>query len=517
GAALTVAIVLGRRWRTSLRCGPTCQRVGTLGILLAALLGGLNLVAYGRVACRPSHGAVRENLEELERPDVLIVLFDALRRDHVSSFGYDRPTTPNIDRLFEESWVFTQAYVPSTYTSPSVVSLFTGLYPSSHRFVEVLSVIPDAAPTLAEHFRSYGYATAAFVANGTITPSGGFDQGFEYYFPAGAPAWCRHQRTAFEQIIIRLLRPNDAACAQRISREAARWMRANADRPRLAYIHYLEPHHPYTPAPEDREAVAPGAPPGPASPYHFADFKHLVDCAGCADWECLAHPPTYPASELEGMIANYDGDIRMGDRYFGQLLRDLAGQGVLDCGHLVFCTDHGEEFGDHHGWAHVNSIYEEMTACPLMYRPPGGLAETRTVDHPVGLLDLIYTLCLRIGFETPPMHQGVEIPELLPQERRGREQPVLSELPDKLFSLRLRDWKLVRRGCPENPTWRLFDLGSDPRESRDLSADFPDTVAYLRAYLEGLVASYEQTSLGHVDRAVDSELLRQLKDLGYIK
>ena len=493
------------------------SRAAPTAALLAVVLIVVNAAVFWRVMAVSDSVGLRPDAAQGERPDVVVILVDTLRRDHLSCFGYNRPTSPNLDRLYGESWVFTNAYVPSTYTTPTVASLFTGLYPSSHRILDRMAIIPETAPMLAEHFRSYGYATGAFVANGTITARCGFAQGFETYFPMGTQAWCRRQRTAFEQIIIRALRPNDAHLAYRITAEASRWMQENAGRPRFAYIHYMEPHEAYRPSERDRSAVAPDAPPGPHRPPNFVDYRDQLAGTGCQDWECLPDPPRVSPQDLEGMVANYDGEIRSVDRYIGRLLDDLADQGVLDRCELVFCSDHGEEFGDHHGWAHVNSIYEEMSACPLMYRPPGGLPKTRTIARPVGLLDVIPTLCSRAGIEAPPIHQGLEIPELLGRDHRGPAQPVLCERPDQLFSLRLHDWKLIRRGALDEPEWRLFDLGTDPLEQCDLAADHPDTVSYLRAHLEGLVLAYEETSLGAVSRNVDPELLRQLRDLGYIK
>jgi arylsulfatase A-like enzyme len=495
---------------------------GALGIGAAVALLIVTAVlvwsAYPRGAAQV---AVREDAASRGRPDVFVILIDTLRRDHLSGFGYQRPTSPNIDRLLDDSYVFTAAYTPSTWTIPSVASLFTGLYPTSHRIKSAVHRVPEDAPTLAEHFRSYGYRTGAFVANHIITRSNGYAQGFETFFPEPPPWWTYRRRTAFERVATRLRRPGDADRGQRINREALRWLAATPGEPHFVYLHYMEPHSPYAPQQRALDAVAPGAPWGPADPPFFNDYKETIADPGCRDWECLENPPTLPPREVEGMVARYDGEIYAVDRAIGDFLKGLSEIGLLERSHVLFLTDHGEEFGDHQGWFHGNSIYEEMTGSPTAYRPPGGLPGdiegARVIERPVAILDLASTLCCLLGFETPPMHQGRRIPELFGESPPEGETPVLSELPPWLYSLRLGRWKLIRRGSTGSPNERLYDLSADPLERMDLSVELPDTLAYLRGYLEGMLADFSQTSLDEVTATSDPELLERLKTLGYIR
>ncbi len=491
---------------------------GPAGITLAVALIAANALAVSLALPRTPRIDVGDEARLEERPHILVVLVDTLRRDHLSGFGYDRPTSPNLDALYAESWRFANAYTPSAWTIPSVASIFTGLHPGAHRIREAFDRIPDYAPTLAEHLRSYGYQTGAFVANKLVTTTNGFNQGFGRFFPPGAPWWCRNQRTALEQLVTRAIRTGNTARGWRINQEALRWIRGKSDRPCFAYIHYMEPHAPYAAPEKDREAVAPGAPAGPLTPPNFLDYSARIAEPGCWDWECLPETPTLPPDQLEGMVANYDASIHLVDRRIGDLMRELDEMGVADRAHVIFCSDHGEQFLDHSGWGHGKSIYEELTGCPLAYRPPGGLPSGGgVVERPVSLLDMLRTVCLLAGLEAPPLHQGEEIPELLAAGTRGADRPILSEIVPRLYSMRYRNWKLIRRGSPDSPEWRLFDRRTDPGEQVDLAAVLPDTLAYLQGYFAGLQAKYEQTSLREVESRVDPEMLRQLRDLGYIK
>jgi arylsulfatase A-like enzyme len=521
GAALAAAIVLARRAGRLVRRETWMRGTrglwGAAGIALGALILAANAALVAVHFPRPARIAVRADAAARARPDVFIILVDALRRDHVSYFGYERPTTPNIDRLLAESAVFTAASTPSTWTIPSVATLFTGLYPSSHRVTGAFNRIPAEAPVLAEHFRSYGYRTGGFVANEILSGANGFAQGFETYFPPSPPWWTYHLRTAFERLATRVRKPQSASQGWRITNEFLRWLRATPNQPHFAYIHYLDPHSPYTPPAEDLRAVAPDAPPGPSQPPLFRDHEKELRDPACRDWECLANPPTLPPEKLAGMVARYDGEIHNTDRRIGRLLDELRRTGELDRCHIVFLTDHGEEFDDHHGWYHGNSIYREVSACPMAYRPPGGIAGGRTIGRPVPAIDMIYTLCGLAGIETPPVHQGREIPELTGSAAPADSLPVLCEYPPNLFALRRGPWTLIQRGSPGDPEWRLYDLRDDPAERNDLARAYPDTLAALRGYLQGRVAELTRAGVAEISSTADPELLERLRSLGYIQ
>lgn len=492
-------------------------RTGRGGLILAAALLVANAIVLPRWLASSPMIPVRPDAKALNREPVLFILVDTLREDHLSSSGYERATTPRIDELMAESWVFTQAYAQSSWTIPSVASIFTGMHPSSHRIRLATDIIPDECPTLAEHFRTYGYRTGAFVANMLVTTSNGYGQGFEVYWPPGPPAWSYRQRTALEQIVTRLSHAGGKGQGWRINQAFLQWVGRVKDEPWFAYIHYLEPHAPYTPPARDRQAVAPGVPAGPMFHPKWVDLESEADASGCYDWECLENPPALTDIAREGMIANYDGDVHLVDRRIGDLLDALESAGLLEQLHIIFCADHGEQFFEHAGWGHSHSIYEELTRIPLAYRPPGGIPGGRQITRPVALLDLVATLAPVLGFDPPPLHQGLAIPELLGEAPAPRAEPVLSELPPRMLSIRLRNWKLIRRGTNEGPDWRLFDVTTDPGEQLNLAAALPDTLAFLRGYAEGLVAKYEGLAVQNVDHAVDPELLRQLRGLGYIQ
>jgi arylsulfatase A-like enzyme len=515
-AALLLALLSVRRqWHKRWLSGRAGSSLA--GVFLAGLLLLVNVIGVMRAMPDESDSAIRENSAEVKQENVIVILIDTLRRDHLSYFGYHRPTSSNIDRLFNESWVFTQAYTPSSWTMPSVTSLFTGLYPSSHHVVSSANRVPDDAIMIAEHFRSYGYRTGAFISNQLVNGSNGFAQGFEWFTPTRPMFWMYHRQTAVEQIVLELRQSREQSRGWRLNQQSIAWLKDAPDEPHFTYMHYMEPHSVYEPPQADRDAVAPGVPPGRDEPPTIENYRDLLREMECNDWECIDRRPELTEDEFQGMLANYDGEIHLVDRRVGAFLDELKQMGLYENSHIIFCVDHGEEFGDHGGWFHGNSIYEEMTGCALSYRPPGGFDSSVQITRPVSLMDVMPTLCTRLGMDIPPMHQGSLIPELLGTGCGNDRTPVLSELPPYLYSLRLGPWKMIQRGPKDSPAWRLFDLENDRGELYDVAEEYPDTLAYLKGYLEGIVARNKQTSLKSSTNNADPELLRQLRNLGYIQ
>jgi arylsulfatase A-like enzyme len=446
--------------------------------------------------------------------DVIIILVDTLRRDHLSFFGYGRSTSANIDRIAQDSYVFDTAYTPSNKTVPSIASIFTGLYPSSHQVTGPFQRLPQHLRTMAEQYRNHGYATAAFVANRLVSVQNGYDRGFEAFFPAGVPWWCYHGRTGLEALMNRIYIPLNAESGNRLNQELFEWLDKNGDAPRFVYIHYMEPHSNYAPPQDDYAAVAGGIPRGCENPPMFHQYSKSTSCI---DWECLEEPAVVPPDDLQEMIAGYDGEIHTADRFIGDVFAELRKRQLFDAAHIVFLTDHGEEFGDHAGWFHGHSIYEELTRSPLIYRPPGGVDGSRRINRPISLVDFFANLYSLTGVESTPMNQGLNIAELGGESTAEQRMPVVSSLPPHLYSLRLGQWKLIRRGDITNPTELLFDLHADPAEQIDLAQALPDTLDLLVDYLDAIVASREAVYSGEDLTHRDPEMLKKLRSLGYIE
>lgn len=413
-----------------------------------------------------AHAAVSLDARTVDpqRPNVVIVLSDALRRDHVGFYGYERDTTPNLDRLARESVVFEHAFAQSSYTKASVASLFTSLYPSQHRAVNNDNALDRSYFTLAEILAEEGYRTAAFTENPVIADTFRFDQGFSWW----ETEYRRHKRLDD--------RPMDE-----FDERLYRWLERNGARPFALYVHYIDPHDPYVPPPAFRSV--------------FLDRE--------------------PEQERERDILHYDQEIRYVDARVGALTSKLEALGILERTVFVFLSDHGEGFGPpDHGRGHAHSVYGEEIDIPLLIRGPKLPAGTR-FSRPVSHVDLLPTLLALLGVQAPVPLEGHDV--FAPAE--DSHDVVIAEhlmlAGDRRQRCIIRyGWKLIHHF--KRDRYELFDLKRDPSEGVDLAAQEPARVASLRDDLTTRLAALRVTREAPTVR-IDAEMREKLRALGYVQ
>ncbi len=348
--------------------------------------------------------------------NVLLLMVDALRADHLGCYGYERDTSPRIDALANESVLFLNAYAQSPWTKPSIPTLFTSLYPIQHGVYEgekpdsagylESDVLADEFLTLAEAFKQAGFRTAAFVNNAHLPASQGFAQGFDLY---------EHGDLSAAEIQQGFLEFTD--------REPAA--------PFFAYLHYLDVHWPFEPEPpfDERFGSAEAAAfPGPDG------WRGLRDAINQGR---ISLSP----EEHQQLVALHDGGIAELDHHIGRLLERLRQQGRLDQTIIMLTSDHGEELLEHGKVGHGGTLFDEVIRVPMLIRLPGG-AGARRVREPARLLDVYPTLLEAAGIPIPPQLVGRD---LLAASNRTPE--IVAETRHKgtyRVSLRRGDWKYIR-------------------------------------------------------------------------
>jgi arylsulfatase A-like enzyme len=421
-------------------------RVGDLTVLRRKLASGSDWQSL-RTALRPrssgglvlaSHGEAPVAWSELflspgtldPRPNLILVSIDTLRADHLSCYGYERPTTPHLDALAAEGTLFRSSAAAATWTLPSTATLLTGLLPDQHRLHSLEDRLAPSVVTLAERLRGAGYRTAAFTDGGFVGPEWGFYQGFERYDFTRGEAW----------------EPKDAAV---IAERTAQWLEDNRFQPFFLFVHTYETHQPYT----RREGFAgPFLPPG----YHGP----LGDEVGAFS---LVEPGRSRA-DREWAEALYDGEIARADHYLGGLLAGLV-RGPLGARTAVVVTsDHGEEFLEHGGVEHGHGkVFDENVMVPLIVRPPGGAAG-REVATPVSGADVVPILLKLAGLPRPEGLVGRSLPQLMTSrpDRPRLVQGINSfpEIHERRYRLDVGSLTLVFDRVRGEVTG--FDRGSDP-------------------------------------------------------
>ena len=381
--------------------------------------------------------------------NVVVVVVDALRADRLGTYGYERDTSPILDEFAEQGAVFDSVTSPASQTVPSMISLWSGVYPHHHGnqyFPKTNSIgverkgarpaLPDSSSLLAESFLEAGYQTVAVVTNPWLQAEYGFGRGFESYVlldPANsAYPYARGDEVSF-------------AAEMAIAHAAS-----NPDQPLFLYLHFMDVHAPYWPSPDEQALLAPGV----TDRSFYANGRlRGVDESKMRD-----------ASRL------YDAEVRTFDGFLGGLLESIEAMGGNRETLVVLTADHGDEFFEHGGMGHGFSLYEEVVHVPLVFVHPR--IPSRRIKGPVSLVDFAPTLLALLGLEAGSDMDGIS----LAQSVRGQAQHgldghrwVLSELGD-LKLVRSGDRKLILARELEGPARvERFDLARDPYEQSRLS------------------------------------------------
>lgn len=437
---------------------------------------------------------------------VILITCDTLRADHLGFAGYARPVSPNLDALAAESTVFANAWSAAPLTGPSISSLLCGRFPDEIGAGPTnRELMPSEVLSIAEVARDAGIPTAAFVSNGVLRrpPAAegdiGVQQGFDLYDDA---------MNAKEKNRNLLERTADA-CTDAV----VGWLGARkAADPFFLWVHYQDPHGPYTPSAE-----------------HVAQFAHpAVDEPALpigTDNSGLKQIPKYQRVEGEATPTpyrdRYDAEIHYFDQQVGRLIAELRRLDMLDDALLVFTADHGESLGDHDYWfCHGENVHRELVHVPLLVRYPRAARESARkpqggatrVDGLVGHIDLWPTFVEALGLAAPA-NRGTSLFGATVPEGRALPQflgPVLNE--NRRLAVTDGRWRVIL--VKQEPA-RLFDLAADPGELHDVAAEHPQVLADLHARYTRFMEADPRPRSKAVRPNLDPATQRGLDDLGY--
>lgn len=432
------------------------------------------------------------------RPHIVLITSDTLRPDHLSHRGYARETSPNLDAFAAEVWDFRRAITVVPKTGPSFTTMFTGLHPEEHKVRTNFDRIPDECDLLAERLQRAGYQTAAFVGNITLRASKGYAGGFQRYEQLPWVPGFDDQET---------LKP------------LRTWLKEPWSGPTFVWIHLLDPHGPYLPAPEFESMFISDslAASDLRVPQQSAEQVKARELLGVIP----RHQIYGEEDRVSAYIARYDAEIRFMDSLFAWLIDELVARGVYGSSAILFTSDHGESLGEHdYYFEHGFLAYDATLRVPLLVKPPHGSGKDRSggkrVDAPVSNVDLLPTVLALAGLEPDPSLHGRNLLEPLAAEKTFLVENA-DRYPEKVHGARENRWKyLVRRsdGAEE-----LYDLEQDPAEVDSVASDHPDVVERLRRWVAMELATLRARG---VERAApgpsdDGETRERLKALGYVE
>ncbi|HYD50334.1 MAG TPA: sulfatase [Terriglobales bacterium] len=449
---------------------------------------------------------------------VVFLMVDTLRADYLGCYGFQGDISPQIDRLCREAVVFEDALSQAPWTKPSIATLFSSLDPVAHQVltqrgqyakpdVEISAkgkrttdVLPGSVTTIAEAFAEAGYTTAAFVANPWIRDEVGFGQGFQTYednFAANG--------TAADVLI-------DAGLA---------WLKHQPKgKPFFLYLHFMDVHDPYDAPDADYEAIKDSPSLGtdrklPAGKLSKGLVRSLRPVG--ARW---ADPDRPERLQLRTWRGRYGAGVRAFDRRLEVLLAHLRDSGLDRKTAIVLTSDHGEELYEHGGWAHGLNLFDHQLHVPLIVRPAGGLEQSVRVKGLIGLIDVAPSLLGHLQITAPKTWRGRNFAKAFGGGTKKVEQPAVFATGVKwqpqLFSARTDRFKLLRERSSGKE--KLFDLGKDPAEQRDVRGKNEAAAVRLRGLLD---EHLKKAKSGKVKRPatveIDKATTERLRALGYIE
>ena len=448
-------------------------QVAQAGIVLACL--ALFLAACGS-APPPSRS-----------PNVVLVVMESTRADHLSCMGYSRTTTPNLDRLCREAHLFTRAQSPSPWTRSSFASIISGTWPMAHGVYseDGRHVLSERFLTIHEFLKQKGYATGAVYTIAHL--AFGILQNIDTsHFLHTLPA-------------------------DRVFHQAVEWIEGHKHTPFFLLLHFIDPHSPY-----DRHIPFTFS----SDPTPRRDLAGLFFLFNHSYQDFLqAEPGTQWAKklsdkELAELTACYDSEIAYLDHYLGRLVDYLKYRGLWRNTVLIITSDHGEEFFDHGGYWHGTTLYQELLHVPLIIRVPG---RGRGVwNQRVSTIDIFPTI-MEITGGVPEENRQIQGLSLLPilNGREPVKRPFFAATQFRIprtFSVLLDGYKLIYRPAPEKA--EIYHIGRDPSERHDLARNKPlkeRLLGLLNAELDRIQALPEQEAV-----QLDEETVEKLKTLGYM-
>ena len=474
--------------------GSPVVAAGVCGALaLYAVLGGDHAAAEDGTMAGPS----------ADRNNVIFVVVDTLRADHLPAYGYESGNTPNLDAFAQDAVRFDQAFANASWTRPSFASILSGRLPTNHGVMGKNDELPSEIETLPEALQEAGYHTRGLVTNFNVAPYYNFQQGFDHYeflepnHVLGADdsgsKLLLHQvlRRVVEKVyaVLDVVNPGGAyQDAAVVNRRLGQWMeKSDEGAPFFWFVGYMDPHDPY--------------------------FVHPYDGTGYAR-AAHQHPDPDEAPHLRAM---YDGEITYWDEQFGQLVADLKRRGLYEDTTIIITADHGEEFQDHGGYWHGTTLYDEQVRVPLFVKLPGNQRGGTTVRHWVQSIDLMPSVLRHLDLPVPEGVQGGDIFEGtdVVYAEESHEGNVLESVRERRGT---DEWKLIMAN-DRNPRGlepvELYRVDNDPGETENRAPDHAGEVTPLEETLERERARALEGAAETVTRELTPTEIERNCNLGY--
>lgn len=418
--------------------------------------------------------------ENYKCPDcnVILITLDALRADHLTSYGYPKNTTPFLYELSKQSWLYSNAVSQSGSTEESISSLFTSKFP----YTDGVMNLRGNDSTLTELLKENGYYTKAIVSITPLKSIFGFSKGFN----------------EFDDHFDFIRRANETTDL------AINWLKNNDKKPFFLWVHYKEPHSPYDIPKTHLDMVY--------EPFNGSIKYHFYTIYG--ENSNLSNEMIY------NLTVAYDENIRFLDDNVEILFEYLNNSRLLDNSFIVITADHGESLGEHFIFDH-NDLYYGIIHVPLILKHPN--LKSKIIDQPVALVDVFPTIFDALDIKYNYTLRGKSL-----FSNGLKERFQFAEFQD-YYTIIKDEWKLMRGYCKKDKCTseklnqdyeRLFNIKMNPNETIDLKEINKDVYENLRSELDGLLntsLSVSKSLVSNTSTILDEKTRARLRELGYIE
>jgi arylsulfatase A-like enzyme len=440
----------------------------------------------------------------VKRPvNVLWIVIDTLRADHLGCYGYAPAETPKIDRLARSGVLFSQAIAPIPETGPAVSSLFTALYPVHHGHRDNVTVLDERHTTLAEILKTNGFQTAAFVE---AFPFNGLHlvQGFDHY----------SERPRAE-----LDGGGDNLTTK--LKEPFAWLRENEEQKFFAFVHFFNPHLPYTPPLRSPRTLA-------------LNYRGLFNGDFGPVFGLWLKKIPIREQDTAFMISLYDDEISFADQAVGALLDEVKRLGLDKKTMVVLAADHGESLGEHNYYFdHGDTLYENQVRVPLIIHYPGMPNRGQTVVTQVRTIDIRPTILHLLNIPDSGKTDGVSLLPLIHGKKTSLKTRYAFSESDTIFfsnpnnrgyiegvagkhvAVRTNDMKLIYIPKKPESLFELYDLKDDPRELSNIIGEKKKEGDELKRVLFGWLTKIRGAPI--LQEGLDEETKKVLRSLNYIR
>lgn len=463
GVAIAALLLVGIVRVLIRRLGAVGPAVGTAAMAVIATVIGT--VAGGAADTSPNRTATGDRT----RPNVILIVADTLRADAAMQQAQRSPDG-GLARLHRDGVVFENAFAQASWTRPSVASILTGQYPSTHGTVHKMDFMSNRVQTLAKVLREAGYWTSGVTTNINVAPIFNLHQGFAEFAYLEPSFYFGATDSGAKLVVYKTLRGlRERFFANRVhyqhfyqdavvvNERVRDWLAQNPPSPHFLFVHYMDPHDPYFEIPYNGRGVARVTNPSPAPER---------------------------AQELQSL---YDQGVQYLDERLAELIADLEKAGIYQGSVVVFVSDHGEEFYEHEGWWHGTTLYDEQLHVPLVIKLPESERAGERRTDPARTIDIAPTVLGALGMRAQKEFDGVDL------MRQTVSEPVIAEEDlegNRIFAIRDGEWKLIvaNAGNPRGlETTELYHLTRDPGEKSNVAAANPEKVAELESRLRSML------------------------------